>query len=139
MARINNIAGAKASSEEDAGTGSTLEEAVGSHSAHEEALRLHAEASRICHAALNEYELKQTPVKLCRELVAAEQARARLLLAAGRLDEAAGRNKQPPLATENLLENTGDVLRPPPSGMGRGSEHPISVLSGRHPATFYSC
>ena len=34
--------------------------------------------------------------------------------------------------TENLLENTDG-----PSG--GGSEHPISVLSGRHPATFYSC
>ena len=37
-----------------------------------------------------------------------------------------GRSK-PPLATENLLENTG-----------RGwSGHPISVISGRQPATFY--
>ena len=32
----------------------------------------------------------------------------------------------PPLATDNLLENTDGVLQPP-----------ISVLSGRHPATFY--
>ena len=30
----------------------------------------------------------------------------------------------PPLATDNLLENTDGVLRPTPS------EHPISVLSG---------
>ena len=34
-----------------------------------------------------------------------------------------------PGATENLLENTDGVLRPPP----------ISVLSGRQPATFYVC
>ena len=42
-----------------------------------------------------------------------------------------------PLATENLLENTDGVLRPPRDG-GRGeggSEHPISVLSGWQPAT----
>ena len=35
----------------------------------------------------------------------------------------------PPLATENLLESTDGVLRPPPL---------ISFLSGRHPAAFYS-
>ena len=40
-------------------------------------------------------------------------------------DNAAGRN--PPLATENLLENTG----------GADSEHPSSVLSGRQPATSF--
>ena len=39
--------------------------------------------------------------------------------------------------TENLLENTDGVLPPPLSP--EGSEHPISVLSGRHPATFYLC
>ena len=39
--------------------------------------------------------------------------------------------KAPPVATENLLENTDGVLRG-----GGGSEHPISVLSGRQPATF---
>ena len=33
-----------------------------------------------------------------------------------------------PLATENLLEN-----------IDGGSEHPIIVHSGRHPATFYLC
>ena len=36
-----------------------------------------------------------------------------------------------PLATDNVLENAGGVLR--------GSEHPSGVLSGRHPATFYAC
>ena len=35
--------------------------------------------------------------------------------------------KYPPLATDNLLENTDGVLRP------------IIVLSGRHPATFCLC
>ena len=44
-----------------------------------------------------------------------------------------GRSKSP-LATDNLRENTDEVLRPP-----RRSEHPISVLSGWQPATFYSC
>ena len=42
----------------------------------------------------------------------------------------------PPLATENLLENTDGVLR---VCVGGGSEHPISVLLGRQPATFYLC
>ena len=36
-----------------------------------------------------------------------------------------------PLATDNLLENTDGVPHPPPP--------PISVLSGRQPATFYLC
>ena len=40
--------------------------------------------------------------------------------------------------TENLLENTDGVLRPGPR-CWCWSEHPISVLSGRQPATFYSC
>ena len=44
-----------------------------------------------------------------------------------------GRSK-PTLATANLLENTGGVLQPPPP-LRWGSEHPISVLSGRQPAT----
>ena len=44
-------------------------------------------------------------------------------------------SRNPPLATENLLENSDRVLRP----LGGGSEHPIIVLSGRQPATFYSC
>ena len=48
-----------------------------------------------------------------------------------------GRSKPPPLATENLLENIDEVLRPP--ALEVGSEHPISVLSERHPATFYVC
>ena len=38
----------------------------------------------------------------------------------------AGRN--PPLATDNLLENTDG-----------GSKHAIRVLSGRQPAAFYLC
>ena len=41
-----------------------------------------------------------------------------------------------PLATENLLENTDGVLR---RERGGGSEHPISVLSRRQPATFNLC
>ena len=41
------------------------------------------------------------------------------------------RNKQPPLATEKMLENTDGVLRPP--------SPPISVLSGGATATFYLC
>ena len=46
-----------------------------------------------------------------------------------------GRSKSP-LATDNLLENTdGHSDR----GRGGGSEHPIIVLSGRPPATFYLC
>ena len=48
----------------------------------------------------------------------------------------AGRN-QFMVFTENLLENTDGVLRPPPRE--EGSEHPITVISGRHPATFYLC
>ena len=40
-----------------------------------------------------------------------------------------------PLATMHLLENTDGVLRlSPPQKKERGSEHPISVLSGRQPA-----
>ena len=42
-----------------------------------------------------------------------------------------GRN--PPLATNTLLENTNGVPRPPP----RGSEHRISVLSGAAACYFY--
>ena len=41
----------------------------------------------------------------------------------------ASRNKQSPFATNNLLENTDGVLRPPSPRGGGGSEHPISVLS----------
>ena len=48
--------------------------------------------------------------------------------------------------TENMLENTDGVLRPPRGGgvwsttsEAGVSEHPISVLSGWHPATFYLC
>ena len=37
----------------------------------------------------------------------------------------------PPLATDNLLEHTDGVLRPP--------HQSFSVLSGRQPATFYLC
>ena len=37
------------------------------------------------------------------------------------------RSNPPPFATENLLENTDGVLRP------------ISVLTGRQPATLYLC
>ena len=43
----------------------------------------------------------------------------------------AGHNppRPPPLATENLLKNTD-------GGRAGDSEHPVSVLSGRQPATF---
>ena len=47
--------------------------------------------------------------------------------------------------TENLLENTDGVLRTRPplplplENTDGGSEHPISVLSGWQPATFYLC
>ena len=46
-----------------------------------------------------------------------------------------GRSKSPPLATENLFENTDRVGA---RGGGRGALS-ISVLSGRHPATFCLC
>ena len=46
-----------------------------------------------------------------------------------------GRSK-PPLATENLLENTDGIPR---SLWSTPSEHPRVVLSGRQPATFYLC
>ena len=45
-----------------------------------------------------------------------------------------GRSKSPPLATENLLENTDGVLRPPPPEVGAPHQY-FSVLSGRYPAT----
>ena len=52
---------------------------------------------------------------------------------------------KPPLATDNLLENTGwgapNLPEGPEGGRDGGgeSEHSISVLSGRHPATVYLC
>ena len=48
-----------------------------------------------------------------------------------------GQCPKSPLATENLLENTDGELRPVQffSRGGWGLEHPISVLSGRRPAT----
>ena len=51
----------------------------------------------------------------------------------------------PPLATDYLLDNTdGVLLRHPPAAAAaaaveRSEEHPIGVLSGRQPATFYLC
>ena len=46
--------------------------------------------------------------------------------------EYVGRNKQTPLATKNLLEDTDGLLRPPSKGgaKSKGTKQPISVLSG---------
>lgn len=120
FARSNNLAGEKLAREFNTRTTSTdgsssgggdagdaargsLEEAFNDHATHDQALQLHTKAAKICQDAFEQHAMGQAPLNLCRELASAEQSRAGLLLAAGRLDEAAA-------AADNGLEYIDKVV-----------------------------